>query len=97
MNIPDEFKFLCRSFYQGVEEVYASTQEIVDDAVATLTPEQKIVVKDYLDELTSGKYDEQQLWDIWEEAGAGFRITTGEKGQSAKFLGRIRAAILSSS
>lgn len=92
--IPDEFRFLCRSFYDGVGEVYSSTQEMVDDAVATLTPEQKLVVKDYLDELMSGKYDEQQLWDIWEQAGACFRITTGVKGQSAKFLGRIRAAIV---
>ena len=95
--IPDDFKFLCKSFYQGVEEIYPDAEQIVRAAVATLTDKQKLVVKDYLDELVSGKYDERQLWDIWEQAGAGFRITAGEKGQSAKFLNRIRTALVSKS
>lgn len=92
-NIPDDFKFLCRSFYSGVGEVYLSTDELVKDAVATLNEAQRAVVRDYLDELTSGKYSEEQLWYIWEDAGAQIRITTGVKGESARFLGMIRAAI----
>lgn len=92
-TIPDAFKFLCRSFHQGVGEVYSSTDELVKDAVATLDSAQRVIVKDYIDELTSGKYDEEQLWYIWEEAGARIRITTGVKGESARFLGMIRAAI----
>ena len=40
-TIPDDFKYLCRSFYQGVSEVYSSTDELVRDAVATLNESQQ--------------------------------------------------------
>lgn len=94
-TIPDDFKFLCRSFYQSVEEVYSSTDGLIKDAVATLNESQRQVVRDYLDELMSGKYTEEQLWRLWHDAGARIRIT-GVPGESARFLGMIKAEIDSS-
>jgi hypothetical protein len=93
LPIPDAFRILCRSFHQGVGEIYSSADEIIKSAVDELTVEQKHVVKTYIDELTSGKYDEEQLWNIWEEAGARIRITDGTPGTSARFLGMIRAVL----
>jgi hypothetical protein len=92
-TIPEDFKILCRSFYQGVSEVYSSTDELIKDAVATLNASQRQGVRAYLDELTSGKYTEEQLWYLWEDAGARIRITTGVPGESARFLGMIKAEI----
>ena len=93
MPIPDAFRVLCRSFYQGVGEIYSSADEIIRSAVNELTAEQKQIVKGYIDELTSGEYDEERLWNIWEEAGARIRITDGTPGMSARFLGMIRAVL----
>jgi hypothetical protein len=93
VQTPDAFKSLCRSFYQGVDEVYLTKEDMIRSAVSELTTTQKSIVKEYLIELMSGKYDEEQLWNIWENAGARIRITDGTPGMSAKFLGLIRAAL----
>jgi phosphoserine phosphatase len=95
-TIPDDFKVLCQTFHQGVDDVYSSTDEMIKDAVAKLNESQRAVVRAYLDELTSGKYNEEELWRLWYEAGARIRITTGIPGESARFLGMVKAEIDSS-
>jgi hypothetical protein len=92
-TIPDDVKVLCHTFHEGVSEVYSSTDEMIKDAVAKLNESQRAVVRAYLDELTSGKYSEEELWRLWYEAGARIRITTGIPGESTRFLGMIKAEI----
>lgn len=93
MTIPEAFRFMCIHFYQGVTEDYQTKDDLIDFAISDLTREQRKIVRDYLDELMSGRYSEEQIERIWRQAGADVHISRGIKGDSAKFLGELRKAL----
>jgi hypothetical protein len=93
MTIPEAFRLMCVHFYQGVTEDFGSRDDLIEFALSDLDSDQRKIVRDYLDELTSEKYSEEQIETVWREAGADVRISRGVKGDAAKFLGEIRKAL----
>jgi hypothetical protein len=70
MLIPTEFKDVCARFHQDVHLTHKSPEGLVDFAVRGTKGEQAAIVKAFLDELLSGKYDEEQIQKIWFETPA---------------------------
>lgn len=95
MEIPKAFKSICRYFFRGVEEGYNSGEEILQAALSGLTAEERAVVKQYLDEILDGRYDDDELERIWHAAGAELRIVRNVEGDMAGFLAMLRSAIMS--
>lgn len=93
MQIPSDVELLCRSFFQGVTDLYDSTSEMIKHAVSDLAPDQRIAICNFLDELTSGKYTEDEIESTWRQAGAEIRISRGVPGDATKFLVMLRSAL----
>jgi hypothetical protein len=93
MSIPDEFNKLCVWFHQDAWTHFATTEQVIDDAISHLTDLERKVVRDYLDELLSGKLNEKELQRIWRASKAGISISSGQEGDSSSFLRRIRLAL----
>jgi hypothetical protein len=93
MTIPEEFRFMCIHFYQGVTDDFSSKQEMISFAISDLNSDQRKVVRAHLDELMSGIYSEEEIEKIWRQAGADVRISRGVKGDATKFLAEIRKAL----
>jgi hypothetical protein len=93
MEIPEEFRKLCREFYQGVSELHPTKAKIIDAAIDVLTIEESAATIKYLDKLIASKLSEDELWRLWEQAGSTVRITDGTPGMSAKFLQLIKDAL----
>jgi hypothetical protein len=95
MMIPHAFLRLASSFHQDTYLFHKSLDEAVRASVMNLTPEQRLMARNYLDELLSGKYSREQLIDIWLKSPAGsggFGMPDPPEG----FLNKIRAALESS-
>jgi len=95
MQISDEFAKLCAWFDQDCDYGHETMEQIIEAALsnANLSVAQRNVVRAYLDDLLSGKYNDQQLERIWRKSGAGVSILTDQEGNPANFLRMIRSAI----
>jgi hypothetical protein len=93
MPVPDEFNRLCVWFHQDAWAHFATTEQVIADAISNLNDSQRKVVRAYLDELLSGKYTEEELQCIWRTTSAGVSISSGQEGDSARFLRMVRSAI----
>jgi hypothetical protein len=95
MQIPEEFVTLCRWFHQDCDYGHETAEEMIEGALcsANLSLAQRNVVRVYIDELVSGKYNDEELHRIWRKSGAGVSITRGLEGDTADFLRRIRSVI----
>jgi hypothetical protein len=70
MAVPDGFKNVCREFHQDWNLEYQSIEDAVASALDTLSEKDVAVVKSFLDELLSGRYDTDELQRIWWETPA---------------------------
>jgi len=95
MQIPEEFGKLCVWFDQDWGWGHETAEQAIEDALsnANLSVAQRNVVRAYLDELASGKYNDEELERIWRKSGAGVSILTDRKGNPADFLRGIRSVI----
>jgi hypothetical protein len=93
--IPKEFVELCIWFQPGLIGGHETAEQVIEDAlsIAKLSVAQRNVVRAYLDELLSGKYNDEELERIWRKSGAGVSILTDREGNAANFLRRIRSVI----
>jgi hypothetical protein len=95
-TIPDAFYEISNTFHQDTHLIYKTLDEAIRASIKYLTQEERQIAKNYLDELLSGKYNDEQLAAIWEKTDAGsggFGITRGNEGDAAGFLSLIRAAL----
>lgn len=96
---PEEFREIGRSFYQGIHHHYPSIEALAVVAVAGKNRRELTILKDYLDELLSGKYGGDELRAIWRKSGADvfFRNAKGkdadEKPGIVLFLTLMRAEV----
>jgi hypothetical protein len=93
MPMPEEFAKLCVWFHQDMFTHFETAEQAIEHALGHLSVAQRDVVSAYLDQLLSGKYNEEELQRVWRASGAGVSITTGREGDSARFLRRIRSVI----
>jgi len=95
MQTPEEFVKLCGWFHQDCLWGHETGEQVIEEALtsANLSVEQRNVVRAFIDELVSGKYDDEELHRIWRKSGARISITSGREGDSATFLRMIRSVI----
>jgi hypothetical protein len=93
MNLPDVFQQLAVYFHQDVDTAYANLEELVHNALYSYTVEQRQALKDFMDELTSGNYDEAQLREIWLRSKAEVLPFWGNEGSCSEFLSHLRKLV----
>jgi hypothetical protein len=85
-----EFKSIVGMVCPYSDEVYSSAEEMVDAGWQTLLSSRWEIAKDYLDELLSGKYSEEELRDVWRASNANVSPFRGAEGSCTEFLEFIR-------
>lgn len=88
---PAEFDDLTAFFLQGADQLYDSVEEIIDDGWASLTPEQQIVARDFLDEILYNNYSEEHLREIWRASRASISPFRGQEGSCRELLELMRS------
>jgi hypothetical protein len=79
MKVPREFIDLTNRFYQGSLRDAATEQEWVRNAARYLKPDERRVIRDFLDKLLNGGYDEGELQNIWNNSRSDYYLT-GKSG-----------------
>jgi len=70
MQIPEQFKKIFTWFGQHVRYTFTSMEEAAMFAVQELKLKENAPAKAYFDDLTSGKYSEEDLFNLWLYSGA---------------------------
>jgi hypothetical protein len=76
MKIPEEFRDLCKWFYQGSRDDFATHEEWFAFAVAHVRGD-KEVIKAFLDELLSGRHSDDEIARVWRRAGPHYDFSAG--------------------
>jgi hypothetical protein len=85
MVIPEVFKDLCRLFHQDVILIYSVPEQMIADSLEQmrdgghLNDERKRVLRQFLDELLSGRHTHAEILQIWEETPADIAFSKGER------------------
>jgi len=99
MNIPDAFHKIGSEFHQDTHLLYKTLDEAIMASIAEMTQQEHEVAKNFLDELLSGRYSDEDLASIWNETPAGsggFGLAKEKENGAAWFLSKIRSALESS-
>jgi hypothetical protein len=91
MHIPEEFVTFTAFFHQDFDLMFPDGNGLIEDAINHTSPEQRNVIKEYLDDLLSGKYSETELRHIWKTTRAEISPFRGNEGSCADFLKLIRS------
>jgi predicted phosphatase len=86
MQIPRAFLKLTAYFHQDVDLIYPTGDDMLRDALAALTPQEREEIKAYLTELIDGKFNEMQLRAIWRSTKAEISPFRGAEGNCKEFL-----------
>ena len=89
MKTPEEFKELCQWFYQGSRDEFVGHEEWIAHAVASVHGEKR-VIKEFLDELLSGRYSDDEIAQVWNSTHADYDFS---RGSHRVFLTQIRRAL----
>lgn len=92
MIIPEEFKRLARSFYQGSRDEFSTPEDWVASALNRLDAKQKAAVKQFLRELLNGPHDVAELQKVWNGTSADYYFGRDEREMRA-FLTMIKDAM----
>ena len=65
MSFPTLFQGLTLFFHQDIDIAYKSLEALVTRLYQTSRRQERQALKDYMKELTDGRYDETQLREIW--------------------------------
>lgn len=71
MNPPEEFRVLTQYFWQGSRQEFGSHEDWVRDRVGLLTPQERIAVKLFLDELLAHS-SEEELQAAWRSGNSDY-------------------------
>jgi hypothetical protein len=97
MIIPDAFKDLCRYFHQDVFLVHSTPEEVIASALeqmrflGQLNDERTGVLRQFLDELLSGRHASAEIQEMWWQTPAHIYFAKDEV--LLAFLQSIRDAI----
>ena len=94
MRVPKEFDQFCSRFLddQAFVDCYgASYEKLIVDVVASLNRQEALVVKQFLDELLSGRYSGADLVGIWRRTPA--QMSIGNAKITVAHLKMMRDAV----
>ncbi len=75
LMFPKAFKNFGNRFHQDIFEIFDISDglsEVIGDVLSGLNDREFRVVKNYLEEILSGPYSDEQLNEIWEQACTDF-------------------------
>jgi hypothetical protein len=93
MPIPPEFMRFTDFFHQDFDAFFPDGTGLIEDAISNTPKNDLIAIKRFLDELTSGKYDEAQLRIIWRSTNAEISPFRGQEGSCTDFLRELRSLL----
>lgn len=88
-KIPEEFMKFTKFFHQDIDVIFPDGEGMIEDAIANTPPKDCIVIKKYLEELLSDKYDEASRRLIWRSTRADISPFRGDEGNCTGFLDYI--------
>ena len=74
MRIPAEFQLLVTCFYQGSDKEFSSLEDWAAMALRLSEQERSPIVKQFLDELLSGRYSDAELQRVWWDCGPDYEF-----------------------
>ena len=92
MEVPPCFRNLCGGFYPGSRDEYPTHEEWIAGTILGFTnAEEKKVIKEFLDELLSGAYSDDELERIWRRMTTSYNFS---RGGHRMFLTEVRDCIV---
>lgn len=91
MKIPAEFDQFTKWFFQGLNKAFPDPEAFIQKQANKLDPEARMVIRNFLDELLSGKYSEEELDAIWRSTSADMSPIMDEKDAYKDFFTHMRA------
>ena len=85
-KIPDEFMKFSEFFHQDIDVFFPDGEGLMEDAIANTPPADLVIIKNYMEELLSDKYDEQERRLIWRSTRADISPFRGNEGSCTEFL-----------
>jgi hypothetical protein len=74
MTVPSEFETFCRAFHQDIFILHPKVEDAVRVALMSLDDRQKRSLRDFLVELVSDKFSDEDLRVLWSNSGADFHL-----------------------
>jgi len=74
IDIPEDFVQLCRLYYPGSAEDYATMEEWLASVVKNRMREENLVLRAFLTELLTGAYSEEDLQAVWRSTGPSYQF-----------------------
>jgi hypothetical protein len=91
MLVPVEFQKLCCFFDQDMMLIHRSLEAAIAYALDALNADERVVVRDFLDELLSGHHNDEEIDQVWQESRAQIGFTNAR--ELIIVLGLIREMI----
>lgn len=85
-KIPVAFMEFTDFFHQDIDVIFPDGEGMVEDAINNTPPEDRVIIKKYLEELLSDKYDEASRRLIWRSTRADVSPFRGNEGNCTAFL-----------
>jgi len=63
--VPPAFVRLCEMVHQDIEFEYATPEEMIVDLIGQLNNAERVELRDFFDELLSGRYSTAEIKGVW--------------------------------
>jgi hypothetical protein len=77
MRVPEEFSTFVQFFYSGNSPDSASLDDIIADNLKYCNERTKYILGEFIGELLSGRYSDEELAKIWNEQAPTFKLSIG--------------------
>jgi hypothetical protein len=82
MNIPKSFMKLSLGFRQGTLEFGISENQLIQDSIDTLTPDERSSAKMFLSELLDRNPNGSEIQSIWNNSSASYYVSDDKQLRS---------------
>jgi hypothetical protein len=77
MEIPDDVRQLFGLFFPGSRDEFATDEDWIADVVRSFSAKRQENIKNFLDELLSGRYSDAVIAETWRSATPGYDFSDG--------------------
>jgi len=90
MQVPSSLEVVARQFHQDVALFYSSAESMINDAVQSISLEQRKELRTFLEELLSGRHSVDEIVKVWDRTPSA--ITFRSSQDLTQFLSLIHDA-----
>jgi hypothetical protein len=77
--IPPEFKELCLQFQLASLSYFGSPERMIASTLTKFGDQKRKVIKEFVSDLLSEKYDKEEISDVWHSTGSDFFFSNNEQ------------------